>query len=104
MIKKKCKVVYTELFRTDIKNVFNYIVNELDNPIAAERLMELIKEKIEERVKYPESFSVVKISKNKNRKWYRINVKNYVIFYTVENDIIAMRRFLYSRRNYKNFI
>lgn len=104
MIKKKYKVVYTELFRTDIKNAFNYIVNELDNLIAAERLMELIKEKIEERAKYPESFSVVKISKNKNRKWYRINVKNYVIFYTVENDTIAMRRFLYSRRNYKNFI
>ena len=45
-------------------------------------------------------------SSNKTRKhqYYRINVGNYSIFYVVIDDVMEVRRILYSRRNIDELI
>ena len=37
-------------------------------------------------------------------RYYRIYVRNYVIFYVVKGDVMEVRRILYSRRDLKNLI
>jgi hypothetical protein len=36
--------------------------------------------------------------------YYRIYVKNYTIYYTVIDDVMEIRRFVYSRRNIKDIL
>ena len=38
-------------------------------------------------------------AKERQYPYYRIYVKNYVIFYVVIGDIMEVRRILYNRRN-----
>lgn len=104
MEKNKYEIRYTETFKKEIEKVFKYIVNVLKNNIAAENLVQLIEKEIKKRSENPESFKSFKLKKNGILKWYRINVNNYVIFYTVENNIVTFRRFIYSRRNFDKLI
>ena len=49
MGKNSFKVEYSETFKRDIENVFKYIVNELQNEIAAENLLQLVEKEIIKR-------------------------------------------------------
>lgn len=104
MEKNKYEIRYSEQFNRELVDVFNYIVYELENNIAAENLMQLIEKEIKIRSESPESFNFFKLEKEGMFKWYRINVNNYVILYTVENNIMTMRRFLYCKRNFDKLI
>lgn len=42
--------------------------------------------------------------KNRKQVYYRIYVKNYIIFYTIKDDEMEVRRILYSKRNFNNYI
>ena len=86
MEKNNYQIKYTQNFKREIENVFKYIVNELQNEIAAENLLQLIE-------------------RNKSTYiWYRININNYSAFYTVKGNVMTMRRFLYSKRNLEKLI
>ena len=102
MAKKKYRIQYSELFNNDIEKVFLYIVNELKNSIAAQNLIKQIDKEIKNRSENPESFKCFKL--RSDIKWYRINVNNYSIFYTVDGNVMTMRRFLYSKRNFDKLI
>lgn len=101
MKEKKYEIRYSKKFNEDVSNSFKYIVNELGNIIAAEKLMILIKKEIEKRSEIPESFKAEKIGKF---EWYRININNYIIFYTVDKSVITFRRFLYNKRNFDKLL
>ncbi len=104
MEKNNYKIKYTEIFKKEIEEVFEYIVNELQNGIAAENLIQLIEKEIIERSYNPESYKSFKLNDKDTYTWYRININNYSAFYTVENNIMTMRRFIYSRRNFNNLL
>ena len=104
MEKNNYKIKYTETFKREIENVFKYIVNELQNEIAAENLLQLVKKEITERSYNPESYTPFRRKNKSTYTWYRININNYSAFYTVKNNIITMRRFLYSKRNLDKLI
>ena len=59
---------------------------------------------IEIRSEAPEAYEVFKTIKNGEVKYYKINVKNYTIFYVVKNNIMEIRRIYYSQRNFDNLI
>ena len=62
------------------------------------------KKEIEKRSKNPESYEKYISIKKKNSTYYRIYIRNYTIFYTVKNNIIEVRRILYSKRNFNNLV
>lgn len=43
-------------------------------------------------------------TRNRKNTYYRIYVKNYIIFYIVRDDVMEIRRMLYSKRNFNHFI
>ena len=86
MIKDNYQLRYLPLFFDDVNNITSYIKNELSNPQAANKLIDAVEE--EER-KYP---------------YYKIYVKNYVVYYVViddeeSNKIMEVRRLLYNRQD-----
>lgn len=103
-MEKKYKVTYLPLFYEDLDQIIGYIINELNNPIAANNLLNEIEKSIEERIYNPTWYKEYKTNIKRKSIYYRINVKNYVIFYTVRNNIIEIRRILYAKRNLNKLI
>ena len=104
MDNKKYNVIYSEKFIKQLSNILYYFKYILKNKIAAENFYKEVIDSIEKRRQYPTSFEVFKKTKEKGVNWYRIQIKNYTIFYVVKNDIMEVRRIYYSKRNFKKLI
>ena len=102
MTSKKYEIKYLETFILQFSGILYYIVHNLENKIAADNLYNEVIELFEKRSENLESYEVFKVIKN--TKYYKINVKNYIIFYVVKNHIMEIRRIYYNKRNLDNLL
>ena len=103
-MKKKYIIRYLPLFYRDLEYIIDYIKYNLQNAKAANRLIDEIQNAIQERFQNPESFEKYISNKKRADTYYRIYVKNFTIFYVVKDNIMEVRRILYSRRNFDKLI
>lgn len=96
---KRYKLRYLPMFEEDLTGIIDYIALQLKNPIAAENLLDEVRTAIHERTACAEAFEPYQSRRDRQYPYYRIYVKNYVVFYVVIGDIMEVRRILYSRRN-----
>ena len=101
---KKYSLRYLPIAQNDLLDIVDYITNVLNNRIAAENTLSKIEKAILERLESPESFAVWQSNKNREYPYRRINVGNYSVWYVVIDDIMEIRRILYSRRNEENLL
>lgn len=101
---KHYKLRFLPLFEEDLNEIVDYIVDRLQNPAAAENLVKLVQGAIQERLPHAEAFEPYRSAKERQYPYYRIYVRNYVIFYVVIDDVMEVRRILYNRRNMKDYI
>lgn len=101
---KNYEIKYMPSFSEEIIEILLYIKHKLNNKKAAENLYENVIDAILERSKKPTSFEIYRVSKILNKNWYRIYVKNYTVFYSVENSIMIVAHILYSKRDLTKFI
>lgn len=104
MANKKYEIRYLPSFISQFDNILYYITYELKNKIAADNFYSEVVKQIEIRSEAPESYEVFKTIKNGKIKYYKINVKNYTIFYVVKDNVMEIRRIYYSQRNFDNLI
>ena len=76
----------------------------LRNPIAAENLIDAVKAAIYERLPYAEAFEPYVSKRERRYPYYRIQVKNFTVFYVVIDNVMEVRRILYGKRNWKGQI
>ena len=103
MADAKYKLRYLPLFYEDLEQKVIYIAEELHNQQAANELLEAVENAILERLPVAESFEVYHSIRERKYPYYRIYVKNYVIWYVViddegEDKIMEVRRFLYNKQ------
>lgn len=101
---KEYKLRFLPLFEDDLNEIVDYIAFELQNPIAAEQLVDDVQQAVVERLPFAESFEPFRSSRNRKYPYYRISVRNYTVFYVVIGDIMEVRRILYSRRDWMNLM
>nr|WP_308611786.1 type II toxin-antitoxin system RelE/ParE family toxin [uncultured Dialister sp.] len=101
---KSYKLRFLPLFEDDLNEITDYIANHLQNPSAALRLIDDIEIAINERLKSPISFAPYPSTRHRPLPYYRINVKNFSIFYVVIDDTMEVRRLLYAKRNLDRFL
>lgn len=99
---KKYRVKILPLFEDDLDNAVDYISKKLKNPNAALRLIDSVQSAIEKRALQAESFEPFHSAKERRYLYYRIYVKNYIVFYVVIDDIMEVRRLLYNQKKYKD--
>lgn len=99
MKNKKYTLRYLPLFKKDLLESIDYIAHKLQNPIAAENLINDIETAILERSENPLSFQPYRSLKDRDTVYYRINVRNYSVFYVVFDDVMEVRRLIYNRRD-----
>lgn len=100
----KYKVRYLPIYERDVSEVMKYIKNELQNPIAARKLFEEMNQAVADRLSAPLAFEPYHSKKSRKNPYYRIRVKNYIIYYVVIDDVVELRRFVYNRRNIESLI
>ena len=101
---KKYTLRYLPLFDKDLTEAVNYIAVTLQDPITAEKLVDEVEAAIEKRLEMPKAFAPYPSMKSRKYPYYRINVKNYMIFYVVIGNVMEVRRFLHSKRNIYDLI
>lgn len=99
MNKQKYKLTFLPLFENDLLKITDYITNNLHNPTAAHQLVDDIEYAIMKRLETPLAFAPYNPYKQRENIYYRINVKNFSIFYIVFEDVMEVRRVLYSKQN-----
>lgn len=99
MDEKHYKLKILPLFEDDLNEIVDYITNRLQNPIAAENLVDAVESAIRERLTCAESFEPYHSAKERRYPYYRISVKNFTVFYVVIGDVMEVRRIVYSRRD-----
>ena len=102
MVDTKYILRYLPLFYEELEEKVIYIAETLKNPQAANDLLDLVESVILERLPNAESFEPYCSLKERRYPYYRIYVKNFVIYYVVIGDegprkIMEVRRFLYNR-------
>lgn len=103
MKNEKYKLRYLPLFEQDLIQTVSYITNVLKNTDAAEKLLNDIEDAIQERLEYPLAFEPFP-SKKRDYPYYRIYIRNYVIYYVVIGDVMEVRRFLYGARDTNRYL
>lgn len=104
MENKKYTIRYLPTFINQFNSILNYIANNLKNKIAADNMYKDVVKQIEKRSENPVSFEIFKNTKNKNVNWYKIQVKNFTIFYVVKDNCMEVSRIYYNRRNFDKLI
>ena len=101
---KKFTLRYLPLFERDLVAVRDYIALNLGNPTAALRLIEDTEKAILKRLGNPLGFEPYHSVRDRKHLYYRINIRNFSVFYVVIEDVMEVRRFVYGKRNPPNII
>ncbi len=104
MANSKYTIIYSSTFINQFNSILRYFVDNLKNKIAAENFYNDVIKEIENRSKSPQSYEKYISNRKRKNTYYRIYVKNYTIFYTVNNNNMEMRRILYTKRNLHKLI
>lgn len=96
----KCyKLKFLPLFEDDLNEIVDYITDRLKNRTAAINLAAEVQAAILERTTCAEAFEPYHSAKERQYPYYRIYIRNYIVFYVVIGDVMEVRRIVYNRRN-----
>ena len=98
------KLRYLPLFEQDLLDTVTYISKVLKNEEAAMRLINDVETEILARLNNPVAFEPYHSRKKREYPYYRIYVRNYVIYYVVIDDVMEVRRLLYGARKIENLL
>lgn len=104
MSDKKYILRYLPIFAEDLSKAVRYISKSLNNPMAAQKLADDTEKAILKRLESPLAFSPYRSLNSRKHRYYRINVGNFSVFYVVIDNVMEVRRFIYSKRDIDNFI
>ena len=99
MKSKQYVLRFLPMFEYDLNETVEYIRYHLGNPDAAMRLIDEVEVAVSKRLENPEAFEKFHSAKERQYPYYRIYVKNYIIFYVVIDDIMEVRRLVYNKRD-----
>ncbi len=100
---------YLPLFYNDLEEKAAYITDVLLNSDAANNLLDAVEKAIMDRLPFAESFEKYHSKKERKYPYYRIYVKEYMIYYVVipaehGKKIMEVRRILHNLQDRDQYI
>lgn len=91
------KIIYTKRAKVELENLYNYIYFNLANPIAAKRF------KVSNIIKPISNLEYFPYMGKKilNSKFRYLIFKNYLIFYSVNNQNVEIQRIIHKNQKVK---
>ena len=98
------KIRYTKTFQKELEQIHNYIETKLFAKKSADRIVNKVKEEVENLRTSAQSYYLLSKSKNGNIEKHRLIVKNYIVIYQINlmKKEIQILHIFYSRKNYLN--
>ncbi len=93
------KVIYTPSAQTDIEGAVTYLFFNLSAPQAARDLVRELDESVKRIMEQPYSGGLYRTDKAMRDEIRWVLVKGFVLYYTVTEDAIQIRRFLHGKQN-----
>lgn len=93
---------YSPEFLNDFDNIIQFIKYDLNNVIATNHLLLKVEKAIKNRLKNPLGYE--KYKTNGGNIYYTIYINHFIIFYTVNENIMNVRRMVYYKRNIDEII
>ena len=102
----KYKVIYSPAALDDLREIRRYIAEELMAEIAAGNLTKRIREEVRSLSSMPERYARVSWEPWHSMGVRHFPVKNYVVFYTVDEDsqIVTVIRIFYGGRDIEHIV
>ena len=100
----KHKLLYSPLAQKDLDEIWDYIVSDLCNPIAAESTVNKIMDDIDCLADFPKMGQTLSSITNTVTDYRYIVSGNYMAFYRLYDEIVYIVRILYGRRNYMRIL
>ena len=96
------KVRIMQSAQAEMREIYRYIAEELQNPIAAARRISLIDQKIQSLKENPARFPLVLDDYLASKGFRLIVVQNHLVFFVVRKNekIVSVMRVLYGRRDW----
>ena len=100
------RLKFSKLYDTDVDSSYNYIIHNLQAPMAAENLIKETILKLEKIKQNPKIRPLVNDKYLAVLGYRSMKVKNYLIFYIIGNDnkTVKIVRFLYGKRNWMSLL
>lgn len=97
------KIVYLPIAEDDILAAVEYIAYKLDNPSAAEALLDELDKTVERVARFPYSSELYRTDRPMRKEIRMVSVKNYVLYYAVAEEAVEMQRLIHRRRDKTQF-
>lgn len=97
-------LVISPLAKADMREIGDYISDELRNPIAAERTIQRFRDAMLPLQKYPEMGSPLLTTVSQDIPYRFLACGNYLIFYHADSEVVQIDRVLYGRRDYLSLL
>ncbi len=97
---KKCKVHYTVEARWDLDEIWDYIVLELQNIPAAERVVNGILDAADRLEDFAEMGTLLSAIANVDSDYRFLISGKFMVFYRISGTDVYVDRILYGRRDY----
>ena len=99
---KPYKVRITDPALDDVEQIYRYISDVLLEPQAAEQILDLFEESMQNLSHMPHSRPLVAYEPLAQRGLRKLIVKNYIAFFVIDEDekTVNIERVLYGRRNW----
>jgi len=101
------EIKYEKTAEADLDAILNYLINELHNIRAAQRLEREIARRVSCLRENPELFSMAASPKLARKEYRTFAVGNYIVFYKVDHKMkmVSIVHILYGKRDYtKHFV
>jgi toxin ParE1/3/4 len=95
----KYQIRFLRIAEEDFTEIVSYIASE--NPTAANSIATKIEKNLELLSENPLMGRIPRDEEIRNLGYRYLIVKNYIIFYTIENKTILIHRILHGARDYK---
>ena len=96
----KNKIHYSAEARRDLDDIWDYIVTDLCNDSAAERVVSDIMDAVDQLENFSEMGALLASIANVDSDYRFLVSGNYLIFYRISGTDIYVDRILYGRRDY----
>ncbi len=95
------KLEFLPIAKNDLLEIVGYIANDLQNPVAAEKLAEELIASAEKICDFPYAHQVYTPIRALENEYRRVLVGNYFLFYTVDESkkAVTIMRVIYARRD-----
>lgn len=93
----KYKLRYLPRAQKDLINIIDYISDDLNSPQTAMDFVDILDESISRLKEFPFSCSLYHSQKTLETEYRYMVVKNFIVFYTVFEQVVEIHRIVYSK-------